>query len=431
MNRWLHRLAARVVRYGRLEVTWSDGSVSHYGEDDGPSARLHFHEPSAEWAVLRNPEVALGEAYMDGRIDFPGGTLLEFLLLLNKNWTEVTHIASLSFLSKVRYATRGLTQNNSMLRARRHIARHYDLDERIYRLFLDSDMQYSCAYFERPDVELEEAQWAKKRHIASKLDLKPGQSVLDIGSGWGGLGLFLGEYFGVNVTGVTLSAEQHRVSTQRALERGLERRVRFELRDYRALDRTFDRIVSVGMFEHIGAARYEEFFRTAANLLTPDGVMLLHSIGRSEPPGGTNPFIAKYIFPGGYIPAMSEVMKAVERVPPVRQRHGDPSPSLRRDAEGVARSLHGAAGRGGGDLRRALLPHVGILPGRIGGRLPRRRHDGFSASASQEPDDLADHPRLHGRGRKRLPRRAGRARIASAGRRVESARNQATLRGAA
>jgi len=315
MNRWLHRLAARVVRYGRLEITWSDGSVSHYGEEEGPSARLHFHEPSAEWAVLRNPEVALGEAYMDGRIDFPGGTLLEFLLLLNKNWIEVTHIASLSFLSKVRYATRGLTQNNSMLRARRHIARHYDLDERIYRLFLDSDMQYSCAYFERPDVELEEAQWAKKRHIASKLDLKPGQSVLDIGSGWGGLGLFLGEYCGVHVTGVTLSAEQHRVSTQRALERGLERRVRFELRDYRALDRTFDRIVSVGMFEHIGAARYEEFFRTATNLLTPDGVMLLHSIGRSEPPGGTNPFIAKYIFPGGYIPAVSEVMKAVERVP--------------------------------------------------------------------------------------------------------------------
>jgi cyclopropane-fatty-acyl-phospholipid synthase len=252
---------------------------------------------------------------MDGRIDFPGGTLLEFLLLLNKNWTEVKHVAFLSFLSKVRYATRGLTQNNSMLRARRHIARHYDLDERIYRLFLDSDMQYSCAYFERPDVELEEAQWAKKRHIASKLDLKPGQNVLDIGSGWGGLGLFLAEYFGVNVTGVTLSAEQHRVSTQRARDRGLERQVRFELRDYRALDRTFDRIVSVGMFEHIGASRYEEFFRTAANLLTPDGVMLLHAIGRSEPPGATNPFIAKYIFPGGYIPAVSEVIKAVERVP--------------------------------------------------------------------------------------------------------------------
>jgi len=315
MNRWLDRLAARVVRYGRLQVTWSDGTVSHYGHDGGPSAHLHFRDPSAEWAVLRNPEVALGEAYMDGRIDFPGGTLLEFLLLLNKNWTEVTHIASLSLLSKIRYATRGLTQNNSMLRARRHIARHYDLDERIYRLFLDSDMQYSCAYFERPDVELEEAQWAKKRHIASKLDLKPGQNVLDIGSGWGGLGLFLAEYFGVNVTGVTLSAEQHRVSTQRALERGLERQVRFELRDYRALDRTFDRIVSVGMFEHIGAARYEQFFRTAANLLTPDGVMLLHSIGRSEPPGATNPFIAKYIFPGGYIPAVSEVIKAVERAP--------------------------------------------------------------------------------------------------------------------
>jgi len=315
MNRWLDRLAAGVVRHGRLEITWSDGSVSQYGEGGGPSARLRFRARSAEWAVLRNPEVALGEGYMDGRIEFPGGTLLQFLLLLNKNWTEVTHFAFLPVISRMRYATRRLTQNNSMQRARRHIARHYDLDERIYRLFLDSDMQYSCAYFEKPDADLEEAQWAKKRHIASKLDLRPGQEVLDIGSGWGGLGMFLGEYFGVNVTGVTLSTEQHRFSTERAKKRGLERRVRLELLDYRALDRTFDRIVSVGMFEHIGAAGYEEFFRTASNLLKPDGVMLLHSIGRSEPPGATNPFIAKYIFPGGYIPAVSEVIKAVERVP--------------------------------------------------------------------------------------------------------------------
>jgi len=314
MNRWLDRLTARVIRRGRLEIVWSDGSISHYGDGRGFHATVRFLEPSAEWAVLRNPELALGEAYMDGRMDFPGGGLLEFLMLLNENWSEARQVTFLSALSRVRYATRGLTQNNSLLKARRNIARHYDLDERIYRLFLDSDMQYSCAYFERPQATLDEAQWTKKRHLAAKLALAPGQEVLDIGSGWGGLALFLAENAGANVTGVTLSAEQHSVSNNRARQQGLDRQVRFELKDYRLLDRSFDRIVSVGMFEHIGAARYGEFFRTVARLLKPDGAMVLHSIGRFGPPASTNPWIAKYIFPGGYIPALSEVLKAIERV---------------------------------------------------------------------------------------------------------------------
>jgi cyclopropane-fatty-acyl-phospholipid synthase len=175
-------------------------------------------------------------------------------------------------------------------------------------------MQYSCAYFEHPGASLEEAQWAKKRHLAAKLALKPDHRVLDIGSGWGGLGLFLADYFDADVTGVTLSTEQHAVSNQRARERGLERRARFELKDYRKLETTFDRIVSVGMFEHVGAARYGEYFRTAKRLLKDNGVMMLHAIGRFTPPATTNPWIAKYIFPGGYIPALSEVLKAVERV---------------------------------------------------------------------------------------------------------------------
>jgi cyclopropane-fatty-acyl-phospholipid synthase len=194
------------------------------------------------------------------------------------------------------------------------VRHHYDLDGRVYRLFLDSDLQYSCGYFDRPGADLEEAQWAKKRHLAAKLALRPGQEVLDIGSGWGGLGLFLADYFDVNVTGVTLSTEQHSISNQRAHERGLDGRARFELRDYRALDTEFDRIVSVGMFEHVGAHRYGEFFSAAQRLLKPDGVMLLHSIGRFGPPTSTNPWIAKHIFPGGYIPALSEVLRAVERV---------------------------------------------------------------------------------------------------------------------
>jgi cyclopropane-fatty-acyl-phospholipid synthase len=314
MNRWLDRLMARVIRLGRLEVTWSDGRRSAYGNGTGRVARVEFRDRETEWAVLVNPELAIGEAYMDGSLVFPDDRLLDFLMLLNESWSAISKQPFYRSLSRFRFLTRRVAQNNSPMRARRNIKHHYDLDGRIYRLFLDSDMQYSCAYFDRPEADLEEAQWAKKRHLASKLLLRPGQNVLDIGSGWGGLGLFLADHFDVSVTGVTLSDEQHALSTQRARERGLDRRARFELRDYRALTTEFDRIVSVGMFEHVGAARYREFFSAAAKLLRPDGVMVLHSIGRYGPPAVTNPWIAKYIFPGGYIPAISEVMKAVEHV---------------------------------------------------------------------------------------------------------------------
>lgn len=314
MNRWLDRLMARVIRLGRLEVTWSDGKVSAYGNGKGRAARVEFRDSATEWAVLVNPELAIGEAYMDGSLVFPDDSLLDFLVLLNESWSRLNQQPFYRALSRFRFVTRRVAQNNSPMRARRNIKHHYDLDGRLYSLFLDSDMQYSCAYFERPGASLEDAQWAKKRHLASKLLLTPGQAVLDIGSGWGGLGLFLAGHFDVNVTGVTLSEEQHGISNQRAREQGLDRRARFELRDYRALETEFDRIVSVGMFEHVGAARYREFFSAVAKLLKPDGVMLLHAIGRYGPPAVTNPWIAKYIFPGGYIPALSEVMKAVEHV---------------------------------------------------------------------------------------------------------------------
>ncbi|MBA3520265.1 MAG: class I SAM-dependent methyltransferase [Rhizobiales bacterium] len=314
MKRHLDRLMARVFRQGRLQVTWADGSVSRYGEGDGRSAAILFRNERAERALLRNPELALGEAYMDGGIEFPDDTLLDFLLLANENWARFREVPFVAALARLRFAGRRWVQNNTPLKARRNVAHHYDLDERLYRLFLDRDMQYSCAYFETPGASLDEAQWAKKRHLTAKLDLKPGQNVLDIGSGWGGLGLYLAENAEVDVTGVTLSSEQHRVSNQRARDNGLERHVHFELQDYRGLDRTFDRIVSVGMFEHVGVARYGEFFRTVARLLKPDGSMVLHAIGRFEPPGATNPWIEKYIFPGGYIPALSEVLKAIEPV---------------------------------------------------------------------------------------------------------------------
>jgi cyclopropane-fatty-acyl-phospholipid synthase len=216
-------------------------------------------------------------------------------------------------IDRLRMLGRRLHQFNPVGRASRNIRHHYDLSAGFYRLFLDEDMQYSCAYFPHPDASLEEAQLAKKRHIAAKLAMRPGLRVLDIGSGWGGMGLYLARDFEATVTGVTLSRDQHEVSCARAREAGLAERAVFELRDYRSLGDRFDRIVSVGMFEHVGVSHYREFFETCGRLLDDDGVMLLHSIGRSGVPGATNPFIRKHIFPGGYMPSLSEVLPVIER----------------------------------------------------------------------------------------------------------------------
>jgi len=213
----------------------------------------------------------------------------------------------------MRYLLRRLAQFNVRFRSKQNVAHHYDLDGRLYSLFLDADRQYSCAYFENPEQSLDDAQLAKKRHLAAKLLPARGSRVLDIGSGWGGLGLYLAEICGANVTGVTLSEEQFKLSRARADEKGLNGQVEFRLQDYRDIEERFDRIISVGMFEHVGVGYYDAFFRKCAELLTKDGVMVLHSIGRSEGPGITNPWIAKYIFPGGYIPALSEVLPAIER----------------------------------------------------------------------------------------------------------------------
>jgi cyclopropane-fatty-acyl-phospholipid synthase len=213
----------------------------------------------------------------------------------------------------LRYFFRRLQQFNPRSRSRDNVAHHYDLDGRLYSLFLDGDQQYSCAYFESQDQSLDDAQLAKKRHLAAKLRIKPGANVLDIGCGWGGLALYLADIAGANVTGITLSQEQFHRAQNRALERGVSRETAFRLMDYRDVTGRFDRIVSVGMFEHVGVGFYDAFFDRCAELLSDDGVALVHSIGRSSPPGITNPWIAKYIFPGGYIPALSEVLPAIER----------------------------------------------------------------------------------------------------------------------
>ena len=250
---------------------------------------------------------------MDGKLTIEEGSLYDFLDLCTLNLEAMAEHPIQQIGLRLQVMFRHLQQYNPVGRAQRNVAHHYDLSDTLYDLFLDRDRQYSCAYFETDNDTLEAAQDNKKRHIAAKLLLKPGARVLDIGSGWGGLALYLARVADVEVTGVTLSQEQHKVSVERAVAAGLSDRVRFDQRDYREVPGSFDRIVSVGMFEHVGARHYPEFFRKIKDLLAEDGVALLHSIGRMEPPGATNPWVRKYIFPGGYTPAMSEVTAVVER----------------------------------------------------------------------------------------------------------------------
>ncbi len=312
MERLLVLFLRRFIRQGALRVTTAAGKTYVFGDGSGPAVAVRFTTAAAQRAVLLDPELRLGEAYMDGSFVVERGSIADVLAIVFRQ-PGVDLPAWLSPPKFVRYLLRRLHQFNSRFRARRNVAHHYDLDGRLYSLFLDADQQYSCAYFESPDASLDDAQLAKKRHLAAKLLVKPGASVLDIGCGWGGLALYLAEMCGARVTGITLSEEQHRRAQQRALERGRQRDAVFRLLDYRDVDSRFDRIVSVGMFEHVGVGFYPAYFGKCAQILQDDGVMLLHSIGRKSPPSVTNPWLAKYIFPGGYIPALSEVVPAIER----------------------------------------------------------------------------------------------------------------------
>jgi cyclopropane-fatty-acyl-phospholipid synthase len=313
MDRVLERVLRSFIRHGALRLTTASGKVLQFGDGTGEPVAVRFTSKASQWKVLLDPELQVGEAYMNGTLVVERGSIADFLALaLSQDKSgKPPRWARLPWL--IRYLGRRLAQFNPRTRSRKNVAHHYDLDKRLYSLFLDADRQYSCAYFEHPQQSLDDAQLAKKRHIASKLFIRPGARVLDIGSGWGGMGLYLAELCGARVTGVTLSDEQLALSRSRAEEKGLSERVTFRLQDYRDMSEQFDRIVSVGMFEHVGVGYYDVFFRKCAEMLSEDGVMLLHSIGRSEGPGITNPWIAKYIFPGGYIPALSEVLPAVER----------------------------------------------------------------------------------------------------------------------
>jgi cyclopropane-fatty-acyl-phospholipid synthase len=306
-------LMASIVKSGRLVVVGHDGAVREIGDGTGPRLALKLNDRRVAWDIFRNPYLAFGEAYMDGRIAVEGGDIGDVVELFSRNLGTGFGDTRLEAIARLRAGLRRFRSRNSGARARRNAAHHYDLDGGLYDLFLDSDKQYSCAFFERSDDTLETAQTNKKRRIAAKLALQSGHSVLDIGSGWGGLALHLAAAAEVDVTGITLSTEQVKVANARAASAGLSARVRFRLEDYRAVEGPFDRVVSVGMFEHVGLAHYDAYFRRIGELLSNGGVALVHSIGRSDGPGSTNPWIQKYIFPGGYVPALSEVLPAVER----------------------------------------------------------------------------------------------------------------------
>ena len=301
------------MRFGALELELADGTVNRYGESAAPPVRVRVNNPDFARKVVLNPDLAVGEAYMEGELEIEGDDLHAFLGLMLRNrsagvshWTIDANLA-------LRKLVRWLQQYNPVGKAQQNVAHHYDLSAALYDLFLDADKQYSCAYFKTPDDTLEQAQSQKKALIARKLVIEPGMKVLDIGCGWGGMGLTLARDYGAKVVGVTLSAEQHKIATQRAKDAGLDGQVDFRLTDYRNLNETFDRVVSVGMFEHVGVPHYREYFRHVHNFLNPDGVALIHTIGRLDPPSSTSPWVLKYIFPGGYVPAMSEAMRAIEK----------------------------------------------------------------------------------------------------------------------
>ncbi|MGG7646023.1 class I SAM-dependent methyltransferase [Rhodovulum sp. YNF3179] len=311
--RLLDTLLSSLIRHGALVVETPDGHTHRYGEPDATPVRIRIHDDETLRRLALRPELAVGEAYMDGRLTIEDDDLYGFLSVATRNTTAVQGPWFRHVAARLRDALRLFQQYNPMTRARQNVAHHYDLSGDLYELFLDADRQYSCAYFPTPETTLEDAQAAKKAHIARKLLIEPGHRVLDIGCGWGGMGLTLARDFGADVTGVTLSREQHQVAQARAAAEGLADRAEFRLQDYRDVTERFDRIVSVGMFEHVGVPHYREYFRHVREKLSEDGVALIHTIGRFTPPASTSPWIAKYIFPGGYIPAMSEVMAAVEK----------------------------------------------------------------------------------------------------------------------
>jgi cyclopropane-fatty-acyl-phospholipid synthase len=322
-KRLTDRLFSRIIKRGRLEIRYASGETSVFGEPTPgyPDVAVRFTDERVPRDLILDPRLGAGEAYMNGRIVLERGDIMELINLVQSNnrWEGRGKLLPTSLSRKIaRSIGFVIGQFNRPGSSRRNVAHHYDIGNDLYKLMLDTEhMQYSCAYWPREDMTLEQAQEAKMAHIAAKLAIEPGQTVLDIGCGWGGMAIYLARKYGVEVHGITLSEEQIALANKRAEAAGVADKVRFELVDYRELaDRnvTYDRIVSVGMFEHVGTPQYETFFRNCTNLLNEQGVMLLHTIGRMGKPSRTDAFTDKYIFPGGYIPALTEALEASQKM---------------------------------------------------------------------------------------------------------------------
>ena len=310
----LSHMMKAFIRKGRLTVIDAAGKRHVFSGEPGIEVTMRLTDPKLYRALVFNSELAAGEAYMDGTLRFEeGSTLRDFLRLFSVNRLSLGSYPIQKAIRAVKMRFRKRQQSNRKGEAERNVAHHYDIGNDFYRLFLDENMLYSCAYFREEGETLEAAQRNKLRLLAAKLCLKPGMKVLDIGCGWGDLALYLATIADVEVTGVTLSREQQALATKRAFDLGLADRVRFELRDYREVTGPFDRIVSVGMFEHVGVQHYGEFFKTLNGLMPDDGLAVIHSIGHMSPPGMASAWLRKYIFPGAYSPALSEVFEAVEQ----------------------------------------------------------------------------------------------------------------------
>ena len=311
-NRIFLTVLHRAIRAGRLNVTLADGTTHQIGPDIGTPVAVTLSDPALPRKILLNPELAIGEAYMAGTLTVAGDDLSGFIALLIQSAVRGDLPPALQLLRQMRKGRKRRAQFNPAAKSLKNVAHHYELSDKFYRLFLEEDMQYTCAYYREPGMTLEAAQAAKIDHIAAKLLIRPGMRVLDIGCGWGGLAIRLAQKTGAHVTGITLSPAQLETARARAAGLGLAGQVEFRLQDYRDLPDTFDRVVSVGMMEHVGQPQYGAYFSSVANSLAPDGVALIHFIGRSSGPNALSPWFQKYIFPGGYAPAFSEVMPPVE-----------------------------------------------------------------------------------------------------------------------
>jgi len=312
-DRLLDRMLSRLMVTGRLNVVYPDGTSRSYGPGGGKEVSVRLTDPALPRKLMLTTELAMGEAYMDETLLIEQGHLRDFLQLVMENALAEEPGAVGRMMKALRTRMRKLKQHNPLHISRKNVEHHYDLSVELYDLFLCDDKQYTCAYYRDPGMTLEQAQDAKKAHIAKKLRLKPGMRVMDIGCGWGGTSIALAKDYGVNVVGVTLSKVQLEHAKARAEAAGVADQIEWRLTDYRDVRDQFDRIVVIGMLEHVGQPQYDTFFRQIRRCLKPDGVAVVHTIGRSTPPGALSPWSNKYIFPGGYAPAMSEVMEAVQK----------------------------------------------------------------------------------------------------------------------